>query len=1526
MIYSRTFIVLILALQIAVAPVCAHPNFGRNREDAQTMAAQAAAQTAFNMDLTSTVKSLDAASLGINRGVNINVGGIIQRVTSQDMLTPAEYLAASQVLATSVQSLRLTTEGTAYKGHFSLPSAVTQSLSNLVIPQGVKFVQDFGSQAALNMAGDLTNSGRFFAFSSNPQVNVGTVNANNIYNQPGAVITSLLAHGDLPTGLNNAVSNLDLVLNAQGQLVNQGLIASSGNLSLNAGGSLVNALASGVQSATVPTLFAANNLNLQSPSIMNQGLMAAQAGNLNALTASLTNSGVMQALAGSMSVQNVVGNTLEINNTNGSMSALTSITFQTLPSVYDTTAEIKPDSDLLNASCTCDVGDQMHEALQELQKVLLSRATLNFRGGDLNAPQIDFTSDHGEIDVHANKIDGVVNVTAYKIYLQSDVGDLTTGTLNLTGDPIFLSKGDLTLNLPWVNGTFWTRGEDFVAYAGGDINMGPRPTYATINTTSVLPCLSFGGKIDIQAGVTFSSSGANASVTGKSESGGNVNMDGVNLTSHRFVNVAANEGAEPGKGIVQVGEVDTELPSCIDAFVPEEETENPAPTPEPSPFSMNDPGNIDFGPIPFPNFIPFPDTPTPTPGGGSASGLNMQARDVRLGGFSGAGQDGTSHNDNVWSIAPPGQNGQNGANGEDGKNGTPYKLISPYEYGTIQIGSIDTHGGDGGHGGHGQDGGNGLPGNPGSKYDIVSLAGMGGTDGDDGDNAGKGGNGGNGGKGGAGGEVTINVKSKALVIASINTSGGTGGNGGFGGKGGNGGDGGDGGNGQLGRSFGIQNGVDVGTQLQALFALHKYERAISEFYSLTTGLGNFENPLSAKILLKKQVNVAQELKLVESTIATTSNFASESKLYTNTLRIIKENFPKLSEEAIKDISDDLLKHIDAKVVKLIESQKLLDAKKLDIQKGLKELGESYMDNRRQDAVGRGFGIFLGDLDNVLGEGYIVGGRGGLGGFGGDGGDGGDGGKSGKGGDGGNAGNISITNTGEVLIPAGILASGGNGGDAGWSGFGGKGGNGGKGGLGGSGGKGATGLEASPFALPFITGSFGPNIDPTDDESTVLSLFAFGGGVPAQDGLVGGGGGAGGLGGQGGFGGKNGDGADGGNGGKGASVQITGSLLSTPLIDVSGGNGGNGGVSIGGFNNGGNGGRGGNGGIGGLGGFAGEGGFAFHGGTGGGGGGGGKAGDGGDGGNGGDGGAGGNAGAGAPGGTVTLNVQRISGKLTIDVNGGISGLGGSGSFGGDGGEGGTGGRGGFGGNGQLGGNNNIPFNYPLFIYILGLVSLPSIVAGGAAIPLFGTSVALSALTPVPMSIVGILCVNWHHGGGSGGDGGDGGIGGDGGTGGNGGLGGRGGNTYQDGATGKIISNFKGIIKSPPPQSLAPYARVGRGQAGGSGGAPGKFGYGVSGGVGGGEGEESFYGLANAIFNFKHPGAEGGRGENGENGELGITNSPSGDGDVKPNPLNPVGFNNNDSDDAGQYIVDTGDDDTFDEISDKGSELDTISMSK
>src|SRR5262249_22039823 len=176
----------------------------------------------------------------------------------------------------------------------------------------------------VGFTGDLVNFGSIYGVSTNRRVDAGTIFAQNITNGAGGVISTQLTT-DLLSSLPDAISSLSLTLSAVNNINNAGRITSSGNLTLSAGGSIVNALPTGVPSDG-PVIQAGNNVHLSTGSgnLTNAGLIASQAANINmassiAATDININSfgGTFQALAGNINVRDALYSGAANINLNG---------------------------------------------------------------------------------------------------------------------------------------------------------------------------------------------------------------------------------------------------------------------------------------------------------------------------------------------------------------------------------------------------------------------------------------------------------------------------------------------------------------------------------------------------------------------------------------------------------------------------------------------------------------------------------------------------------------------------------------------------------------------------------------------------------------------------------------------------------------------------------------------------------------------------------------------------------------------------------------------------------------------------------------------------------------------------------------------------------------------------------------------------------------------------------------------------------------------------------------------------------
>jgi hypothetical protein len=360
-----------------------------------------------DLDLSSRQRVHEASSLGNFAPTAIRVGRDNRTVSPSDLLTAAEYVALSQVLSSGEQSLKVGRLGNAVGGSLDLSAHVSGQIANLLVPRGVTAVQDFGAAQALNIGGNLTNAGRLFAVSSNSSVTTAIINADNIFNQRGALISSVLPRGGL-SGYENLVANLNLSLNALTDIVNQGTISSAGNLSMTAGGSMINSLPAGVTGAA-PVIQAFNNLNVLAGSgtLVNSGLMSAMNGNLNLLA------GAQKALS--------------LQNTQGTLEAL---------------------------SGSINVGDALSTA----------KTGVTLTGGDFFAQEINLYGGNGAVNVNVGQVEGLLNVTGGSVIVNADTPNLRVGDVTATGDPLFSSTTDYT-----ISGNITTNGNPLTIIAGRDI-------------------------------------------------------------------------------------------------------------------------------------------------------------------------------------------------------------------------------------------------------------------------------------------------------------------------------------------------------------------------------------------------------------------------------------------------------------------------------------------------------------------------------------------------------------------------------------------------------------------------------------------------------------------------------------------------------------------------------------------------------------------------------------------------------------------------------------------------------------------------------------------------------------------------------------------------------------------------------------------------------------------------------------------------------------------------------------------------
>jgi hypothetical protein len=442
-----------------------------------------------NLNLSDTARSTTAGQITGFQNTSIVVNGITQAVTAMTALTAAESLAVMQVLQSGQQSIMLGITGHAVGGSFSVNAQIGRMLSSLVIPQGVTAIAHFNQSSDLNIIGNLTNAGALYAVATNDAIQNVNMNAQNILNAGGGLITTQLPQDGL-TGFSNAVPNLGLTLNAVENIINFGTISSASHLNMQAGGAIVN--------NANAVMHAVSNLNMTSGAgrIVNNGLVASQLGSINLSTAESNRS-------------------FNVNNSAG--------TFQAVEGQIN----VGDPQDALKTNLSISGGDWLSEEL-------------NLHGGD------------GKTNVFVDEITGRTNISAGEAHVMVSDGKLHLGDLTLTGDPTFYNdalNGDIEIGGNITVGetltivasrhitntlgfTLTASGFDINVVAGANISttgtpspeVGPFGVGGTDTGTPAINPVVVNGPSSTGGNIVFSDATISTQAIGLSNPGGNVRL------------------------------------------------------------------------------------------------------------------------------------------------------------------------------------------------------------------------------------------------------------------------------------------------------------------------------------------------------------------------------------------------------------------------------------------------------------------------------------------------------------------------------------------------------------------------------------------------------------------------------------------------------------------------------------------------------------------------------------------------------------------------------------------------------------------------------------------------------------------------------------------------------------------------------------------------------------------------------------------------------------------------------------------
>lgn len=225
-----------------------------------------------DLDLTSQNANITLGEklFGNTSSIEIQVGGETKTLTAGTKVTAAEYIAAKQVLAGVGQKVTIGNGGAATGGDVDL-SAITgrgdvMRASDLTVPVNVTTTGDFSKGSEFRLLGDLTNSGTVHALDGSGNGRGGTLRADSILNNSGALIASdvdLNLQGDKSITNNGIITSAGNLTLTTTHLTNRGSISSDKDVNLNAS---VPTVASSISGLNVDnaggTISAGNNINV----------------------------------------------------------------------------------------------------------------------------------------------------------------------------------------------------------------------------------------------------------------------------------------------------------------------------------------------------------------------------------------------------------------------------------------------------------------------------------------------------------------------------------------------------------------------------------------------------------------------------------------------------------------------------------------------------------------------------------------------------------------------------------------------------------------------------------------------------------------------------------------------------------------------------------------------------------------------------------------------------------------------------------------------------------------------------------------------------------------------------------------------------------------------------------------------------------------------------------------------------------------------------------------------------------------
>ncbi len=458
----------------------------------------------FDLQSGRDIVRLTQDDLGGANSAQLMLGGVTQEFRVGDKVSAAEYVA---IKSGEQNGLTLDDKGRAVGGTFSL-NTLDSALGNLnvakiVIPRDITALGNFSKNDSITFDGDLINRGTVLGFSLNQSNQNGIFSADNIINRQSGTISSILPTATSQS-LGDTVANFSLTLDAAHDITNSGRITSSGALTLNAGGAIINTLAAG-EVGTTPTI------------------QANQALTLNSGSGSFYNTGVLSSIQNDINFKSKLASTaINIYGVNG-------------------------------------VFDANNGAINIRDAASINGGDVNMLGGDYQTTALNIYAGQGTAITNIGNFTGTLNTQAHEQHFAADTDNLILGNNCITGDPTYVSSGNILIS---GDNTF---SQNVAILAAGDITMaaGAR-IYNPGNTVTMIA----GAGTDTRGGTTNTvpngqvAAGFETTVNLKFTPGGNIDLSNGTLTAIDTSSTTGNGGGVSlsaistgtgGKGMVLLG-------------------------------------------------------------------------------------------------------------------------------------------------------------------------------------------------------------------------------------------------------------------------------------------------------------------------------------------------------------------------------------------------------------------------------------------------------------------------------------------------------------------------------------------------------------------------------------------------------------------------------------------------------------------------------------------------------------------------------------------------------------------------------------------------------------------------------------------------------------------------------------------------------------------------------------------------------------------------------------------------------------